>query len=115
MAKAAQVNASATSVSASASIIVLPSAPPPVYQSPHIPTATSVTKGTMKNQTLPPSFLKGFLKSSSSYESGVDPFSFNSHVVLAWFFSFVLGPLYFVISFLYFVFYLRYRIISYLN
>src|SRR5699024_3610887 len=92
MAKAAQVNASATSVSASASIIVLPSAPPPVYQSPHIPTATSVTKGTMKNQTLPPSFLKGSPKSSSTEESGVDPFSINSPVVSARCSAFAIGP-----------------------
>src|SRR5699024_202109 len=92
IAKAAQVSASATSVYASASIIVFPSAPPPVYHSPHMPTDTRVTKGKMKNQTLPPSFLKGCPKSSSTDERGVAPFSINSPVVSARCCAFAIGP-----------------------
>src|SRR5699024_1993313 len=92
MAKAAQVKATATSVSANASIIVFPAEPPPVYQSPHIPTETSVTSGKMKNQTLPPSSLKGFPKSSSTEDNGVAPSSINCPVVSARYSAFAIGP-----------------------
>src|SRR5699024_6638918 len=57
-----------------------------------MPTATRVTKGKMKNQTLPPSFLKGCPKSSSTDERGVAPFSINSPVVSARCSAFAIGP-----------------------
>src|SRR5699024_11655723 len=92
IAKAAQVKATATYISANATIIVFPAAPPPVYQRPHIPTDTSVTSGKTKNHTLPPSSLKGFPKSSSTEDKGVAPSSINWPVVSARYSAFAIGP-----------------------
>src|SRR5699024_4107683 len=91
IAKAAQVKATATSVSANASIIVFPAAPPPVYQRPHIPTDTSVTSGKTKNHTLPPSPLKDFPNSTSTEYKGVAPSSINWPVVSARYSAFAIG------------------------
>src|SRR5690625_1929564 len=92
IANAAQVNATATSVSAIASISAFPSAPPPVYQSAHIPTEISVTKGKIKFQILPPSSLKGAPKSFSTYDMGLAPSAINCPVVSARCSALAIGP-----------------------
>src|SRR5699024_745470 len=92
IASAAHVNATATSVSASASINDLPSAPPPVYQSPQIPTPINVTNGKIKLQMLPPSVLKGSPNSFSVEDNGLAPSAINFPVYSARCSAFAIGP-----------------------